>query len=60
MSKRSYKIFALATLPFFVVDYWYTCVDPVVTPFGGIVDGLGNVIIVSACMWGAQMEEKLD
>ena len=59
MNKTSYKVFAIATIPFFAVDYYYTRTN-VLSPFGGLVDGTGNAIIVAACLWGASMDEELD
>lgn len=58
MTRRSFLTFAVATLPFFVFDVWYSLVNPVMTVVGGLADGVGNVIIVSSCLWGAWRETK--
>ena len=52
--KRStYVVLGLAILPVFVFDYWFVVVDPVMTPVGGIADGLFNVLFVTMCAIGA-------
>ena len=52
--KRStYIVLGLAILPVFIFDYWFVAIDPVMTPFGGIADGIFNVIFVTMCAIGA-------
>jgi hypothetical protein len=50
-TKTTYIAYAVALLPFFVFDYWFYVVDPLLTSVG-VLDGLGNIVILVLCYLG--------
>lgn len=48
---RSFLVLALALLPFFVFDWYFHWVVPVLTPVG-MLDLLGNLIMLGLCLYG--------
>ena len=50
-TKATYVAYGLALMPFFVFDYWFYVVDPLLT-WVGLLDALGNVIMLSLCYLG--------
>ena len=43
--------YAVALLPFFVFDYWFYAVEPMLT-WIGLLDAVGNVIMLGLCFLG--------
>jgi hypothetical protein len=50
-TKATYVAYGIALLPFFVFDYWFYVVDPLLT-WVGLLDGLGNIVMLSLCYLG--------
>lgn len=50
-TKTTFLVYGLALLPFFVFDYWFFVVKPVLTPLG-MMDAVGNVIMLALCVQG--------
>jgi len=50
-TKATYIAYGIALLPFFVFYYWFYIVDPLLT-WVGLLDALGNVIMLSLCYLG--------
>jgi hypothetical protein len=50
-TKATYVAYGMALLPFFVFDYWFYVVDPLLT-WVGLLDALGNIVMLSLCYLG--------
>jgi hypothetical protein len=50
-TKTTYAAYALVLLPFFVFDYWFYVVDPLLTSVG-LLDALGNILMLALCYLG--------
>ena len=50
-TRRTFLAYALALLPFFVFDYYFYAVEPMLTPIG-LLDALGNVVMLWLCWIG--------
>jgi hypothetical protein len=50
-TKTTYVAYAIVLLPFFVFDYWFYVVDPLLTAVG-LMDALGNIIMLVLCYLG--------
>lgn len=50
-TKATFLAYGLALLPFFVFDYWFFAVRPVLT-LVGMLDGVGNLIMLGLCVLG--------
>jgi hypothetical protein len=50
-TKATYVAYGMALLPFFVFDYWFYVVDPLLT-WVGLLDAMGNVVMLSLCYLG--------
>jgi hypothetical protein len=50
-TKATYVAYGMALLPFFVFDYWFFVVDPLLT-WVGLLDAMGNVVMLSLCYLG--------
>jgi hypothetical protein len=50
-TKATYVAYGIALLPFFVFDCWFYVVDPLLT-WVGLLDGLGNIVMLSLCYLG--------
>jgi hypothetical protein len=50
-TKTTYVVYAIVLLPFFVFDYWFYLVDPLLTSVG-LLDALGNIIMLVLCYLG--------
>lgn len=48
----TFLAYALALIPFFVFDLWFTLGDPVLTPLGGWADAAGNIAMMALCLAG--------
>lgn len=50
-TKTTYLVYGLALLPFFMFDYWFYFVEPMLTKVG-LLDALGNVVMLVMCALG--------
>ena len=50
-TRRTFLAYGLALLPFFVFDYYFYAVEPMLTPIG-LLDAAGNVIMLWLCWVG--------
>jgi hypothetical protein len=50
-TKTTYVAYAVMLLPFFVFDYWFYVVDPLLTSVG-LLDALGNIVMLVLCYLG--------
>jgi hypothetical protein len=50
-TKATFLAYGLGLLPFFVFNYWFYVVDPMLTPLG-LLDAAGNVIMLALCVIG--------
>lgn len=50
-TRATFLAYGLALLPFFVFDYWFYFVDPMLTTIG-MLDLVGNVIMIGLCYIG--------
>ena len=50
-TKATYVAYGMALMPFFVFDYWFYVVDPLLT-WVGLLDALGNIVMLSLCYLG--------
>ena len=50
-TKGTFIAYGVALLPFFVFDYWFYAVDPMLTDVG-LLDAVGNVIMLALCVLG--------
>jgi hypothetical protein len=50
-TRTTFAAYGVALLPFFVFDYWFYVVDPVLTAVG-LLDALGNAIMLLLCYMG--------
>ena len=49
--------YGLALLPFFVFDYYFYAVEPMLTPIG-LLDAVGNVIMLWLCWIGWSRSDR--
>lgn len=52
-TRATFIAYGVALLPFFVFDYWFYVVDPILTEVG-LLDAVGNVIMLALCVLGGQ------
>ena len=50
-TRTTFLAYGIALLPFFVFDYWFYVVDPVLT-IVGMLDAVGNVVMLGLCVLG--------
>jgi hypothetical protein len=50
-TRRTFLAYGIALLPFFVFDYWFYAVEPMLTEIG-LLDAVGNVIMLWLCWIG--------
>jgi hypothetical protein len=55
-TRATFLAYAIALVPFFVFDWWFTFVDPVFTRVG-LLDALGNAIMFALCVAGWRKAE---
>ena len=55
-TRHTFLAYGLGLLPFFVFDYWFYVVTPILTPLG-MLDALGNVIMLGLCILGWRAAE---
>ena len=55
-TRRTFVAYAIALLPFFVFDYWFYVVEPMLT-LVGLLDAVGNFAMLALCWIGWQRSE---
>ena len=55
-TRTTFLAYGLALLPFFVFNWWFTFVDPVFTMLG-LLDAVGNVVMLALCVIGWRKAE---
>lgn len=55
-TKTTFLAYGLALIPFFVFDYWFYAVEPMLTPLG-LLDVAGNVAMLALCVVGWRKAE---
>lgn len=50
-TRRTFLAYGIALLPFFVFDYWFYAVEPMLTEVG-LLDAVGNVMMLWLCWIG--------
>lgn len=50
-TKTTFVAYGLALLPFFVFDYWFYAVVPMLTAVG-LLDAVGNIVMLALCVLG--------
>lgn len=50
-TRTTYAAYAIALLPFFIFDYWFYAVEPMLT-WIGLLDAVGNVVMLALCVMG--------
>ena len=50
-TRRTFLAYGIALLPFFVFDYWFYAVEPMLTEIG-LLDAVGNLIMLWLCWIG--------
>lgn len=61
-TRTTFLVYGLALIPFFVFDYWFYAVEPMLTGLG-LLDAVGNVVMLVLCVAGwhaAGAVEKMD
>ena len=56
-TKTTFLAYGIALLPFFVFDYWFYAVVPMLTPLG-LADAVGNVVMLVLCVMGWRKAER--
>ena len=55
-TRTTFLAYAIALLPFFAFNAWFTFVDPVFTTLG-LLDAVGNLIMLALCVIGWRKAE---
>jgi hypothetical protein len=55
--RATFLAYGLALLPFFVFDYWFFAVEPMLT-WVGLLDLAGNVVMLGLCILGWRVAGK--
>jgi hypothetical protein len=55
-TRTTFLAYGLGLIPFFVFDYWFYAVTPVLTEVG-LLDAVGNVIMLALCVIGWRRAE---
>lgn len=50
-TRTTFAVYAAALLPFFVFDYYFYVVEPMLTPIG-LLDAAGNIVMLVLCWLG--------
>ena len=56
-TKTTFLAYGLGLLPFFVFDYWFYAVTPMLTVVG-MLDAVGNVVMLALCVMGWRKAER--
>jgi len=49
--RQTFLAYGIGLLPFFVFDYWFYSVVPMLT-WVGLLDAVGNIVMITACVAG--------
>lgn len=55
-TRRTFLAYGIALLPFFLFDYWFYAVEPMLT-LVGLLDALGNIVMLWLCWIGWSRSE---
>lgn len=55
--RRTFLAYGLGLLPFFVFDYWFYAVRPMMT-WVGLLDALGNIVMLALCVAGWRAAQR--
>jgi hypothetical protein len=50
-TRTTFAVYAAALMPFFVFDYYFYAIEPMLTPVG-LLDAAGNVVMLVLCWLG--------
>ena len=50
-TRTTFLAYGMALLPFFVFDYWFYAVEPMLT-WIGLLDAVGNILMLGLCVLG--------
>lgn len=50
-TRTTFLAYGVALLPFFVFDYWFYAVEPMLTEIG-LLDAVGNLVMLALCVLG--------
>lgn len=56
-TRTTFLAYGIGLLPFFVFDYWFYAVVPMLTPLG-LADAAGNLIMLALCVIGWRKAER--
>ena len=51
-TRATFAAYGVMLIGFLVFDYWFWAVEPVLTPLGAALDGVGNLIMMALCWVG--------
>ena len=51
-TRATFAAYGVMLIGFLVFDYWFWAVEPVLTPLGAALDGVGNLIMLALCWVG--------
>ncbi|MEO1046097.1 MAG: hypothetical protein AAFX04_11710 [Pseudomonadota bacterium] len=57
-TRTTFIAYGLMLIGFLAFNIWFTLIDPVLTPLGGVADGIGNTIMILACFYAARRAEQ--
>ena len=57
-TRATFAGYGLMLIGFLAFDYWFWAVDPVLSPLGAALDGLGNLIMIALCWLGWRRLER--
>jgi len=55
-TRATFLAYGIALIPFFVFNWWFTFVDPIFT-IVGLIDAVGNVVMLALCIAGWRKAE---
>jgi hypothetical protein len=56
-TRRTFLAYGIALLPFFLFDYWFYAVEPMLTKVG-LLDAVGNIIMLWLCWVGWKQSDE--
>ena len=51
-TRATFAAYGVMLIGFLVFDYWFWAIEPVLTPLGAALDGIGNLIMMALCWVG--------
>ncbi len=51
-TRATFAAYGIMLIGFLAFDYWFWAVEPVLTPLGAALDGVGNLIMMALCWVG--------